>query len=117
MAAASKLRSFQFTANKFSAAEEADTTASPSVVRRSTPRAVASTSVSMLLKAIARPIDTETLSPAPASDADSAAAPAIASMLERSRACRLALPATIVTGSAWLLSTRALTLLVIRFSA
>ena len=42
---------------------------------------------------------------------------AIASMLERSRACRLALPATIVTGSAWLLSTRALTLLVIRFSA
>ena len=117
MAAASKLRSCQSMANKSSAADEAVTTASPRVVRRSTPRAVASTSVSMLLKAIARPIDTETLSPAPASDAASAAAPATASMLERSRACKLAWPATIVTVSAWRLSARALTWLVMRFSA
>ena len=52
--------------------------ASPSVVRRSMPRAVASTSLSMLLNAIAKPIDTDTLAPAPANDAASAAAPAIA---------------------------------------
>ena len=100
-----------------SAADEADTMASPSVVRRSMPRAVASTSLSMLLNAIAKPIDTDTLAPAPANDAASAAAPAIASMLERSSACKVAWPATIVMGSAWLLSAKAMTLLEMRFSA